>query len=138
MIAREDSNEQPPITLDLFDNGSGSDLVANDGIYSRYFTKYNGNGRYSLKCQVKGDSNTGFITEKEGTLSIQNFGTERLFKQSIRTYPAIPSPSSPACCGSSSGDNIKTNPTGNFTRKATGNSFKVCRYLKCCLKLLVF
>ena len=124
MIAKEDSNEQP-ITLDLFDNGSGSDLVANDGIYSRYFTKYDGNGRYSLKCQVKGDSDTGFIAEKEGTFSVQSFETERLFHRSIRTYPAIPSPTSPACCGSSSGDNIKTDPTGNFTRKATGNSFKV-------------
>ena len=137
MIAREDSNQQP-ITLDLFDNGSGSDLVANDGIYSRYFTKYNGNGRYSLKCQVKGDSDTGFIAEKEGTFSIQSFDSKRFSKQFIRTYPAVPSLRSPACCGSSSGDNIKTDPTGNFTRKATGNSFKVCRYLKCCLKLLVF
>ena len=124
MIAKEDSNEQP-ITLDLFDNGSGSDLVANDGIYSRYFTKYNGNGRYSLKCQVKGDSDTRFIAEKEGTISIQSFELQRLSMQSIRAYPAIPSPTSPVCCGSSSGDNIKTNPTGNFTRRATGNSFKV-------------
>ena len=124
MIAREDSNQQP-ITLDLFDNGGGSDLVANDGIYSRYFTKYNGNGRYSLKCQVKGDSDTGFITEKEGTFTVQRSETDRLFKRSIRTYPAVPSLRSPACCGSSSGDNIKTNPTGNFTRRATGNSFKV-------------
>ena len=88
MIAREDSNQQP-ITLDLFDNGGGSDLVANDGIYSRYFTKYNGNGRYSLKCQVKGDSDTGFITEKEGTFSVQRSETDRLFKQSIHTCPGF-------------------------------------------------
>ena len=58
-----------------------------------------------------------------------------MFEGSIRSYPAIPSPTSPACCGSSSGNNIKTNPTGNFTRKATGNSFKVYKYLKL---LLVF
>ena len=55
MIERDDSNSQQTIRLELFDNGSGSDLIANDGIYSRYFTKYDGkNERYSLKCQVKG------------------------------------------------------------------------------------
>ena len=27
------------IRIDLRDNGAGSDLIANDGIYSRYFTR---------------------------------------------------------------------------------------------------
>ena len=55
LIERDDSNSQQTIRIDLFDNGSGSDLIANDGIYSRYFTKYDGkNERYSLKCQLKG------------------------------------------------------------------------------------
>ena len=107
-------NEPQPIVLDLFDNGSGSDLVANDGIYSRYFTRYNGDGRYSLKCQITGDQNTGFIVQKQGT---KIFGT--------RTYPSKPTISSPICCGSSSGSNLKIQSTGNFTRKATGISFKV-------------
>ena len=115
LIQRENTNQQ--IRLDLFDNGSGSDIVANDGIYSRYFTQYNGhNGRYSLKCQVKGDEDTGFIVQKEGVKSIGN---------SVKTYPSKPSISSPVCCGSSSGNNIDTESTGNFTRKATGISFKV-------------
>ena len=115
LIYKDNSNQ--PIHLDLFDNGSGSDIVANDGIYSRYFTQYNGhNGRYSLKCQVKGDEETGFIVQKNGAKSIGN---------SIKTYPSKPSITSPVCCGSSSGDDIKTESTGNFTRKATGISFKV-------------
>jgi len=49
----ESGDEPQPITLDLFDNGSGSDLIANDGIYSRFFVKYDGkNGDYTLRCQV--------------------------------------------------------------------------------------
>ena len=39
--------------IELYDNGNGADLVANDGLYSRYFTQFDGvNGRYTLKCQV--------------------------------------------------------------------------------------
>ena len=30
----------------------GADTVKNDGIYSRYFTDYYGNGRYSLKVHA--------------------------------------------------------------------------------------
>ena len=92
-------------------------MVANDGIYSRYFTRYNGNGRYSLKCQIVGDQNTGFIVQKQG---IKIFGNSN-----TKTYPTKPSISSPICCGSSSGSDLKTQLTGNFTRKAIGISFKV-------------
>ncbi|XP_042548184.1 calcium-activated chloride channel regulator 1-like [Dipodomys spectabilis] len=41
------------ITLELWDNGAGADTIKNDGIYSRYFMEYNGNGRYSLKVHVQ-------------------------------------------------------------------------------------
>ena len=92
-------------------------MVANDGIYSRYFTRYNGNGRYSLKCQIVGDQNTGFIVQKQG---VKIFGYN-----DTKTYPTKPSISSPICCGSSSGSDLKTQLTGNFTRKAIGISFKV-------------
>ena len=44
--------EGQPVQLSLYDNGNGADLVANDGLYSRYFTQYAGVGRYTLKCQV--------------------------------------------------------------------------------------
>lgn len=108
--------------MDLFDKGTGSDYVANDGVYSRYFTKYNGNnGRYTVKCQVKGDENTNFISQKAGAKKVGPKG---------RSYPLNPTGgSSPVCCGSTSGSNIKTEPTGNFTRVATGPSFKVFSFI---------
>ncbi|XP_018411396.1 PREDICTED: epithelial chloride channel protein-like [Nanorana parkeri] len=42
-----------PFLLDLLDNGSGPDIVKNDGIYSRYLTAFTVNGRYSLKVHVE-------------------------------------------------------------------------------------
>ncbi len=40
--------------IQLLDNGKGADLIAEDGIYSRFFTKYGGiTGRYTLKCKVR-------------------------------------------------------------------------------------
>uniref|UniRef100_A0A6I8PBF7 Calcium-activated chloride channel regulator 1 n=1 Tax=Ornithorhynchus anatinus TaxID=9258 RepID=A0A6I8PBF7_ORNAN len=42
------------VTLELLDNGAGADVIANDGIYSRYFTAYKDNGRHSLKVQAVG------------------------------------------------------------------------------------
>ena len=42
-----------PIEVQLSDNGRGADLIAEDGIYSSYFTDYkNKKGRYTLDCQV--------------------------------------------------------------------------------------
>uniref|UniRef100_A0A8C3WT45 Calcium-activated chloride channel regulator 1 n=1 Tax=Catagonus wagneri TaxID=51154 RepID=A0A8C3WT45_9CETA len=40
--------------LELLDNGAGADSFKNDGVYSRYFTAYSENGRYSLKVQALG------------------------------------------------------------------------------------
>uniref|UniRef100_A0A8B9Q4W9 Chloride channel accessory 2 n=1 Tax=Apteryx owenii TaxID=8824 RepID=A0A8B9Q4W9_APTOW len=42
-----------PISLELFDNGAGSDIVKNDGIYSKYLFSFPGSGRYSLKVHVQ-------------------------------------------------------------------------------------
>ncbi|XP_006190220.1 calcium-activated chloride channel regulator 2 [Camelus ferus] len=41
-----------PVTLELFDDGAGADVIKNDGIYSRYFFSFAVNGRYSLKVHV--------------------------------------------------------------------------------------
>ncbi|XP_037354462.1 calcium-activated chloride channel regulator 2 [Talpa occidentalis] len=41
-----------PMTLRLFDDGAGADVIKNDGIYSRYFFSFAVNGRYSLKVRV--------------------------------------------------------------------------------------
>ncbi|XP_063796032.1 calcium-activated chloride channel regulator 1-like [Pseudophryne corroboree] len=40
-------------TMQLLDNGSGADILKNDGIYSKYFTDFSGNGRYNLKVRVE-------------------------------------------------------------------------------------
>ncbi|XP_006169767.1 calcium-activated chloride channel regulator 4 [Tupaia chinensis] len=44
--------------LELFDNGAGADSFKNDGVYSRYFTAFKENGRYSLKVQAQGGKNS--------------------------------------------------------------------------------
>uniref|UniRef100_A0A8C8UE50 VWFA domain-containing protein n=1 Tax=Peromyscus maniculatus bairdii TaxID=230844 RepID=A0A8C8UE50_PERMB len=48
-IEAEDGHQ---VTLELWDNGAGADTLKNDGVYSRYFAEYHGNGRYSLKVRV--------------------------------------------------------------------------------------
>ncbi len=116
----ENDSQEEAIRIPLYDNGAGADQILNDGIYTRYFTRYNGqDGRYTLRCQVIGDENTMFVTQKNGVKSLEENSGQG------RTYPLKPSSStSPVCCGSSIG-NVDTEPTGDFARKATGTSFKV-------------
>ncbi|XP_059504093.1 calcium-activated chloride channel regulator 1-like [Stegostoma tigrinum] len=42
----------PQIEQELSDNGLGADIVKNDGIYTMYFLKYSGLGRYNFKVRV--------------------------------------------------------------------------------------
>ncbi|KAG6925250.1 calcium-activated chloride channel regulator 1-like [Chelydra serpentina] len=46
------------VVLKLLDDGSGADITKNDGIYSKYFTSFKGNGRYNLKVRVQGKDKT--------------------------------------------------------------------------------
>ena len=64
IIERED--EPMPLTVTLKDEGYGADQIANDGIYSRYFTQHSSqnNTRYTLRCQVVGDESTSVVQEK--------------------------------------------------------------------------
>ena len=83
----------------------------------RYFAKYTGKGRYSVKCQVSGDDETG----------VNNGFT------SSRVFPKIPDPHSPLCCGSDAmPPGSKTTPTGNFTRLIL--ALFLCVDLAICLK----
>uniref|UniRef100_A0A8C1DIR6 VWFA domain-containing protein n=1 Tax=Cyprinus carpio carpio TaxID=630221 RepID=A0A8C1DIR6_CYPCA len=53
-------------TLQLLDNGAGTDAFKDDGVYSRYFTKMK-NGRSSLKVRVKNQGGqTRFTLQKRG------------------------------------------------------------------------
>ena len=45
----EKEGQANALELDLLDNGSGADLVANDGLYSRYFAGFDTEGRYILR-----------------------------------------------------------------------------------------
>ena len=99
-----------PIEISLKDSGSGADNVANDGLYSRYFTvfdtKTSANTRYSLKCVVKGTPESKI-----------NKGFEH-----IQDYRA----GHPLCCGSNTvHPRSVLEPTGNFTRYASGGSIEM-------------
>nr|XP_004653715.2 calcium-activated chloride channel regulator 1 [Jaculus jaculus] len=45
------------VYLELLDNGAGADVTKDDGVYSRYFTAYDTNGRYSVKIWALGGVN---------------------------------------------------------------------------------
>ncbi|GCC20197.1 hypothetical protein chiPu_0018801 [Chiloscyllium punctatum] len=45
----------PTIEQQLCDNGLNADIVKNDGIYTKYFSKYSGYGRYNFKVRVQGE-----------------------------------------------------------------------------------
>ncbi|XP_049628509.1 calcium-activated chloride channel regulator 1 [Suncus etruscus] len=60
-------------SLELLDNGAGADATKNDGIYSRYFTAYNENGRYSVKIRALGGINSArqkLISQQNGAMYI--------------------------------------------------------------------
>uniref|UniRef100_A0A8C5XY42 Uncharacterized protein n=1 Tax=Microcebus murinus TaxID=30608 RepID=A0A8C5XY42_MICMU len=62
IIETEDGHQ---VTLELWDNGAGADTVKNDGIYSRYFTEYHGNGRYSLKVHAQARKNAARLSLRQ-------------------------------------------------------------------------
>ncbi|XP_019515460.1 PREDICTED: epithelial chloride channel protein-like [Hipposideros armiger] len=61
-IETEDGHQ---VILELRDNGAGADIVKNDGIYSRYFTHYHGNGRYSLKVHAQARKSTARLSLRQ-------------------------------------------------------------------------
>ncbi|XP_066124836.1 calcium-activated chloride channel regulator 1-like [Saccopteryx bilineata] len=68
-IENEDGHQ---VMLELWDNGAGADTVKNDGIYSRYFIDYHGNGRYSLKVRAQ-------ARKKMGRLSLRQRHNQALY-----------------------------------------------------------
>jgi len=116
VVAEVERPQGAPIFLTLKDDGSSADKIRNDGIYSRYFTRYRGTGRFSVRCQVEGDDSTnvngGFTGGQKGWAS--------------KSFPQKPDPSNPVCCGSDAlMPGASLSKTGNFTRKAAGGSFQV-------------
>ncbi|GAB1288210.1 Chloride channel accessory 4B [Apodemus speciosus] len=58
VIATIESSSGKTEELVLLDNGAGADAFKDDGVYSRYFTAYSENGRYSLKVRADGGTNS--------------------------------------------------------------------------------
>ncbi|GIY50789.1 calcium-activated chloride channel regulator 1 [Caerostris extrusa] len=52
------------VDVELRDDGLGADVTENDGIYTGYFTHFNGNGRYAVIARV---SNDGQAKLKQGS-----------------------------------------------------------------------
>ncbi|CAI5776803.1 calcium-activated chloride channel regulator 1-like [Podarcis lilfordi] len=112
VIATVEPETGTPEEVELLDNGSGADLIKNDGIYSRYFTSLKGNGRHNLKVRVE--------------------GKDKVLKRSRRQSQALYVP------GFTEDGNITMNPPkpeanvsktegnlGNVTRITSGGTFVV-------------
>ncbi|KAL1772191.1 calcium-activated chloride channel regulator 1 [Sigmodon hispidus] len=56
------------VTLELLDNGAGADATKNDGVYSRFFTAFDTNGRYSIKIWALG----GVTADRQRVLPQRN------------------------------------------------------------------
>ncbi|XP_052034783.1 calcium-activated chloride channel regulator 1 [Apodemus sylvaticus] len=56
------------VTLELLDNGAGADATKNDGVYSRFFTAFDANGRYSIKIWALG----GVTADRQRAASQKN------------------------------------------------------------------
>ncbi|XP_075555739.1 calcium-activated chloride channel regulator 3A-1-like [Dermacentor variabilis] len=52
------------IEVELHDNGLGADVTANDGVYSGYFTWFDGVGRYSVSTRVASVDHTTFVIRR--------------------------------------------------------------------------
>ncbi|XP_048016191.1 calcium-activated chloride channel regulator 4A-like [Megalobrama amblycephala] len=100
-----ESDSGPAQTLQLLDNGAGADAFQNDGMYSRYFTKFK-NGRSSLKVRVKNqDGQARFTLEKKSCFP-PGYVVNGVVELNT-TKPPV------------------SEEVGNFTRTATGESFEV-------------
>ncbi|XP_072920018.1 calcium-activated chloride channel regulator 1-like [Hemitrygon akajei] len=83
------------VSIDLLDDGADPDLVKNDGVYSRYFTNFGGNGQYSLKIAVQGkDGITRFAARRQGhALYIPGYVQNDSIQQSLlKTLPVNDNP----------------------------------------------
>lgn len=97
-------------TLQLLDNGAGADIIKNDGIYSKYFTDFSGNGRYGLKVRVESKSKTAKLAlPKNQALYLPGY---------VENGAIISNPPKPKVTT----DELNL---GDFTRTASGVAFRV-------------
>ncbi|XP_003784228.1 calcium-activated chloride channel regulator 1-like [Otolemur garnettii] len=111
IIENEDGHQ---VTLELWDNGAGADTIKNDGIYSRYFTHYHGNGRYSLKVRAQARENAARI-------SLRHRQNKALYIPGyVENGKIILNPPRPEV-----EDDMAEAKVENFTRVTSGGSFIV-------------
>ncbi|XP_015272169.1 PREDICTED: epithelial chloride channel protein-like [Gekko japonicus] len=98
------------VELELYDTGSGADILKHDGIYSRYFTSFNGDGRYNIKIRVQGkDKTVRRVRRYSQALYVPGYVENGVIKMNM-PRPEV------------SEDEIQPD-IGNFSRIASGGSF---------------
>ncbi|KAJ8031459.1 Calcium-activated chloride channel regulator 2 [Holothuria leucospilota] len=102
------SHDDGEVETRLWDDGVGADVMANDGIYSRYITTFDGPGRYGAKVVVS--------------------GTPRITKILVGRRLGSTAPSN--IVSQSRGGNIDEE-TGAFQRVADAGSFKCLSNITC-------
>ncbi|XP_065265415.1 calcium-activated chloride channel regulator 1-like [Emys orbicularis] len=100
------------VELKLIDDGSGADITKNDGIYSKYFTSFKGNGRYNLKVHIQGRNQTVKLGRRQSQALYVPGYTENGEIKMNAPRPEV------------SDEEIQAK-LGSFNRVATGGSFVV-------------
>ncbi|GCC20196.1 hypothetical protein chiPu_0018800 [Chiloscyllium punctatum] len=77
--------EGQPVNLELLDNGGGADAVRNDGVYSRYFIEFLGNGRYTIKVSVQGKDGIVRLTTRKQSHAMYIPGYVQNGKEMVRS-----------------------------------------------------
>ncbi|XP_045657816.1 calcium-activated chloride channel regulator 1-like [Ursus americanus] len=111
IIETEDGHQ---VILELWDNGAGADTVKNDGIYSRYFTEYHGNGRYSLKVHAQARNNIARLSLR------QQQNRAMYIPGYVENGKIIPNPPRPEVK-----DDVSEAKVEDFSRLTSGGSFTV-------------
>ncbi|XP_059142686.1 calcium-activated chloride channel regulator 2-like [Physella acuta] len=70
-----------PVELQLFDNGIGADILAGDGIYSRYFTHFTTAGLYTASIEMVDDKGEAIAA---GDINTDPSMVARTFTGSVR------------------------------------------------------
>ncbi|XP_053325488.1 calcium-activated chloride channel regulator 1-like [Spea bombifrons] len=98
--------------LELLDNGTGADIAEDDGVYSKFFSGYTYNGRYSLKVYVENIKNeTKLVLPRNLALYVPGY---------IQNGEIFMNPSRPHI----NDDDLQLD-VGSFRRVVSGGSFVI-------------
>ncbi|KAI4871510.1 hypothetical protein NFI96_029132 [Prochilodus magdalenae] len=119
VIATLQSDTGHSEVLHLLDNGAAADTLKDDGIYSRYFTKFM-SGKYSLKVQVthQGEVVKSSSSRHSGALYIPGYIVDGKCGKLSPSRQVALNPQKPPV-------NVEPADVGSFSRTTTGESFVV-------------